>query len=132
MRKPDQPSNAGNLEEVADWGRLFLGYFLLATQKKVTSCRAASGGFGRDRVLFDLIRGFQVEFLKIDGSVILNLLQDPVTLAKVRAVSGVAKKIGVKTVAEFVESEEIITRLKEIGIDYAQGFGISRPRPLVE
>ena len=82
--------------------------------------------------LFDLIRGFQVEFLKIDGSVILNILQDPVTLAKVRAVSSVAKKIGVKTVAEFVESEEMITRLREIGIDYAQGFGISRPRPLVE
>ena len=43
MRKPDQPSNAGNLEEVADWGRLFLGYFLLAKQKKVTSCRAIPG-----------------------------------------------------------------------------------------
>ncbi len=42
MRKPDQPSNAGNLEEVADWGRLFLGYFLLAKQKKVTSCRATT------------------------------------------------------------------------------------------
>ena len=103
-----------------------------ASRVRQCGCRVALGGFGRDRVLFDLIRGFQVEFLKIDGSVILNILQDPVTLAKVRAVSGVAKKIGVKTVAEFVESEEIITRLKEIGIDYAQGFGISRPRPLVE
>jgi hypothetical protein len=40
---PDQTSNAGNLEEVADWGRLFFGYFLLAKQKKVTSCRAAPG-----------------------------------------------------------------------------------------
>ena len=48
MRKPDQPSNAGNLEEVADWGRLFLGYFLLAKQKKVTSCRSATGGFAFD------------------------------------------------------------------------------------
>jgi len=44
MRKPDQSSNAGNLEEVADWGRLFLGYFLLAKQKKVTSCRATPDG----------------------------------------------------------------------------------------
>ncbi len=43
MRKPDQSSNAGNLEEVADWGRLFLGYFLLAKQKKVTSRRATPG-----------------------------------------------------------------------------------------
>ena len=103
-----------------------------ASKVRQCGCLVALGGFGRDRVLFDLIRGFQVEFLKIDGSVILNILQDPVTLAKVRAVSSVAKKIGVKTVAEFVESEEMITRLREIGIDYAQGFGISRPRPLVE
>jgi hypothetical protein len=40
---PDQTSNAGNLEEVADWGRLFFGYFILAKQKKVTSCRATPG-----------------------------------------------------------------------------------------
>jgi hypothetical protein len=43
---PGQSSNAGNLEEVADWGRLFFGYFLLAKQKKVTSCRAAPGEVG--------------------------------------------------------------------------------------
>jgi len=53
MRKPDQSSNAGNLEEVADWGRLFLGYFLLAKQKKVTSCRSTTGGF-----VFDWIPAF--------------------------------------------------------------------------
>jgi len=45
MRKPDQSSNAGNLEEVADWGRLLFGYFFLATQEKVTGCRATPGGF---------------------------------------------------------------------------------------
>jgi len=43
MRKPDQSSNAGNLEEVADWGRLLLGYFFLAKQEKVTSCQSATG-----------------------------------------------------------------------------------------
>jgi len=43
MRKPDQSSNAGNLEEVADWGRLLFGYFFLAKQEKVTSCRSATG-----------------------------------------------------------------------------------------
>lgn len=93
-------------------------------------CRVALSGFGRDRVSFDLIRGFQVEFLKIDGSVILDILHDPVKLAKVTAINRVAKKIGVKTIAELVESEEIIAKLREIGIDFAQGFGISRPRPL--
>ena len=48
MRKPDLPSNAGNRAAAANWGRLLLGYFLLATQKKVTSCRATPDGFDFD------------------------------------------------------------------------------------
>jgi hypothetical protein len=54
MRKPDQSSNAGNLEEVADWGRLFLGYVFLAKQEKVTSCRSATV-----EVAFDFARKFE-------------------------------------------------------------------------
>lgn len=95
-------------------------------------CRVALSGFGRDMVLFDQIRGFQVEFLKIDGATVLNMLVNPVDMAKVVSIDRVAKKIGVKTVAELVESDEIAARLAEIGIDYAQGFGISRPRRLDE
>ncbi|MEO8343109.1 MAG: EAL domain-containing protein [Gallionella sp.] len=103
-----------------------------ARQVRQCGCRVALSGFGRDRVLFDLIRGFQVEFLKIEGSIILDILRDPVKLAKVIAINRVAKKIGVQTIAELVESEETIAKLREIGIDFAQGFGISRPRPLKE
>ena len=93
-------------------------------------CRVAISGFGREQILFDLIRGFQVDFLKIDGSIVLNILRDPLYLARVTAIDRVAKKIGVRTIAELVENEETIAKLKEIGIDFAQGFGISRPRPL--
>ena len=93
-------------------------------------CRAALSGFGRDMVAFNLIRGFQVEFLKIDGSVILNVHRDPVDLAKVAAISQVAKKIDLRTIAEFVENEETIVKLREVGINYAQGFGISKPRSM--
>lgn len=103
-----------------------------ARQVRQCGCRVALSGFGRDQILFDLIRGFLVDFLKIDGSIILYILHDPVYLARVTAISRVAKKIGVKTIAELVESEEIIASLKEIGIDFAQGFEISRPRPLTE
>ncbi|MBI5005631.1 MAG: EAL domain-containing protein [Nitrosomonadales bacterium] len=95
-------------------------------------CRIAISCFGHDRISFDLIRGFRVDFLKIDGSIVFNFLRDPVNLAKLTAIDNVAKKIGVKTIAELVEDEETIAKLKEIGIDYAQGFGISRPRPLAE
>jgi PAS domain S-box-containing protein len=101
-----------------------------ARQVRQCGCRVAISGFGRDKILFDLIRGFQVEFFKIDGSIVFNILRDPVDLAKLTAINQVAKKIGVKTIAELVESEETIAKLKEVGIDFAQGFGISRPRPL--
>jgi len=63
---------------------------------------------------------------------ILNMLNNPADLARVISIDRTAKKISVKTVAELVESEEIVAKLKEIGIDYAQGFGISRPSRLDE
>lgn len=93
-------------------------------------CRTALDGFGRDETMFNQIRGFQVEFLKIDGSVILNIHRDAVELAKVAAINRVAKKIGVRTIAEFVENDETMDALQKIGVDFAQGFGISKPRPL--
>ena len=93
-------------------------------------CQLAISGFGHDRISFDLIRGFRVEYLKIDGNIIFNILRDPVELAKITALNRVAKLIGVKTIAELVENEETIAKLREVGIDFAQGFGISRPRPL--
>ncbi len=101
-------------------------------QVRQCGCRVALSGFGRDAVSFDLIRGFQVEFLKIDGSIILDMLRNPVDFAKVVSINRVAKTIGVKTVAELVESEELIAKLREVGVDFAQGFGISRPRSLEE
>ena len=103
-----------------------------AQQVSMCGCRVALSGFGRDGVSFDLIHGFQVEFLKIDGSIILEILRDPVGLAKVVAIDRVAKKMGVKTIAEMVESEETVTKLREAGVDFAQGFGISRPHSFIE
>jgi PAS domain S-box-containing protein len=103
-----------------------------AQRIKQQDCRIALSGFGRDKVAFDHIRGFQADFLKIDGSVILNILRDPVQLAKVVAVNEVAKKIGVKTIAEFVENEQIRDKLEKAGTDFAQGFGVALPEPFGE
>jgi PAS domain S-box-containing protein len=103
-----------------------------AQKVRQCGCLLAISGFGHDRISFDLIRGFRVEFLKIDGSIIFNILRNPVELAKIIAVNRVARLIGVKTIAELVESEETIVKLREVGIDYGQGFGISRPRPLAD
>lgn len=103
-----------------------------ARQVRMRGCRVALSSFGRDGVSFDLIRGFQIDFLKVDGSIIFDILRDPVALAKVVAIDRVAKKIGVKTIAEMVESEETIAKLREVGIDFAQGFGISHPQSFIE
>ena len=101
-------------------------------QVRRSGCGVALSGFGSSAVLFDQIRGFQVEFLKVDGSTILGMLGDPETHAKVVAINRTAKKIGVKTIAEMVESDEVVENLSKIGVDFAQGFGISRPRRLME
>lgn len=95
-------------------------------------CSVALSGFGRDDASFDRLRGFQVDFLKIDGEVILNILNDPAALARVAHISRIAKKIGVQTIAELVESDEIIAKLCEVGVDFSQGSGISLPRRLAE
>ena len=109
-----------------------IGVAKFAQEVRQCGCQIALSGFGQEGVLFELLQSIKVDFLKIDGSIILHILRDPIYLAKVSAISQVAKKIGVKTVAELVESEEIIKKLRELGIDSAQGFGISPPRPITE
>lgn len=101
--------------------------------QRIRHCGAhvAISGFGHNGVEFDTIRGLQPDFLKIDGSALLAIPNDQAAYTKVAALNEVAKKMGVKTIAEMVESEAVLTRLKEIQVDYVQGFGISRPRPLV-
>jgi EAL domain-containing protein (putative c-di-GMP-specific phosphodiesterase class I)/PAS domain-containing protein len=103
-----------------------------AKQIRAHGCRIALCGFGREPMSFDLLRDIQVDFLKIDGSVILGMLRDPSHLARVVAINRVAKTIGVKTIAELVEDAATIAKLRDIGVDFAQGFGIDRPQPLAQ
>lgn len=93
-------------------------------------CRIALSGFGRERVAVDLLKNLSLDFLKIDGSVILGIERDGTGLAKVIGINRIAKVIGVGTIAEMVESEATIAKLREIKVDFAQGFGIAKPRPL--
>lgn len=101
-------------------------------QIRKQGCHATLSGFGRDRPSFDLVKDLGVDFLKIDGSVILNMLRNPVDLAKLTAINKVAHASGLRTIAEYVESDVATARLREIGVDFAQGFGISQPRPIDE
>lgn len=94
-------------------------------------CHSVLCGFGRDKVSFLILKELRVGFLKIDSSIILQILRDRSALAKLVAINRVAHTIGIKTIAEFVESEDIVATLQEIGVDYAQGLAICVPAPLL-
>jgi len=71
-----------------------------------------------------------VDYLKIDGGVVRNLEHDAIDKAMTETINRIGHIMGIKTVAEFAESEAIIEQLKAMGVDYAQGYGVSRPTPL--
>ncbi len=73
-----------------------------------------------------------MDFLKIDGAFVKDIVDDPVDLAMVRSINDVGTVMGKATIAEFVENEEILRMLSDIGVDYAQGYGIGRPTPAEE
>lgn len=101
-------------------------------QVKKCGCHISISGFGQDQVLFDRIQGFGIDFLKIDCSITLNILDNPADFAAVKSIVNTAKEFSIKTVVELVENDETIAKLREIGIDFAQGYGISTPRPLAD
>jgi EAL domain-containing protein (putative c-di-GMP-specific phosphodiesterase class I) len=93
-------------------------------------CRVTLDAFGSVKVSFAHLAGMTVDFIKIDGVVTQSILCEPATLAKVRAINAACQKMGMKTIAEFVESKELLDKLRETGVDYVQGFGIARPEPI--
>lgn len=78
---------------------------------------------------FVYLKHLPVDYLKIDGSFIKDMLEDPIDRAMVQVINQIGHVMGKRTVAEFVETQEILEVLREIGIDYAQGYGLARPQP---
>jgi len=97
------------------------------TALKPLGCRFAMDNFGSVKVSFAHLKDLPVDFLKVDGSIVQNILKNPGDLARARAISLTCQRLGVLTVAGNVESPEVLAKLQEIGFDYAQGFGIARP-----
>ena len=94
--------------------------------------RFALDDFGSGMASFAYLRQLPVQYVKIDGEFVRDILSDPVDDAMVQAVAKVARTMGIQTVAEFVESRAIQERLLALGVDYGQGFGLDYPRPLAE
>jgi EAL domain-containing protein (putative c-di-GMP-specific phosphodiesterase class I) len=69
-----------------------------------------------------------VDFLKIEGGFVKEMLHDPIDREMVRSINEIGHLTGKQTIAEFAENEEIIAMLRGIGVDYAQGYGVSEPK----
>lgn len=102
--------------------------------KKVKSygVKIAIDDFGSGYSNFERLLEYQPDILKIDGSLVKNIQTDDYSLSIVKSIVTFAKEQNFKTVAEFVENEEIFAILKELGIDYSQGYYFSAPKPLEE
>jgi diguanylate cyclase (GGDEF)-like protein/PAS domain S-box-containing protein len=95
---------------------------------KELGCKFALDDFGTGLSSFGYLKHFPVDFLKIDGSFVKEILHDPIDREMVRSINEIGHLTGKQTIAEFAENEEIITMLRGMGIDYAQGYGVSEPK----
>lgn len=93
-------------------------------------CGFALDDFGTGFSTFAYVKSLPLDYLKIDGSLVKDICTDSVDREMVRAINTIGHTVGAKTIAEFVENDDIVEVLRSIGVDYAQGFGLQRPGPL--
>ncbi len=99
---------------------------------KDLGCYFALDDFGSGLSSFAYLKTLPVDFLKIDGMFVKDIHNDNVSRAMVKAINEMGHVLGKQTIAEYVENEEILNILKDIGVDFAQGFHAGRPEPILE
>jgi diguanylate cyclase (GGDEF)-like protein/PAS domain S-box-containing protein len=98
------------------------------TEMKKVGCKFALDDFGSGLSSFSYLKKLPVDFLKIDGEFVRDILNDPMDRAIVAAINNIGHEMGLQTVAEYAENIKIIEVLKEIGVDYLQGYAIHKPQ----
>ena len=99
---------------------------------KDLGCSFSLDDFGTGVSSFGYLKSLPVDYLKIDGSFIKDIINDVVAAEMVRSVNQVGHMMGIKVIAEYVENDQIIQLLREIGVDFGQGYGISKPIPMAD
>jgi len=97
---------------------------------KIIGCQFSLDDFGTGLSSYSYLRNLPVDFVKIDGVFVRDIANNPGDYAVVRSINEIGHYMGKKTIAEFVEDDDVLERLREIGVDYAQGYRIEKPGPL--
>ena len=97
---------------------------------KGLGCRFALDDFGSGLSSFAYLKNLEVDYLKIDGMFVKDIVDSQIDYAMVKMIDELGHVMGMQTIAEFAENNAIIEKLKQIGVNYAQGYGIERPYPI--
>jgi len=104
----------------------------IIAQVKAKGCRFSLDDFGTGMSSFAYLKSLPVDYVKIDGSFVRQINEDQVSRAMVASINEIGHVMGLQTIAEFVETDEIAHSLKNMHLDYLQGYGIAKPVPIDE
>ena len=110
----------GNLQRISEF----------IQELKALGFRFALDDFGSGMSSFKYLKSLPVDFLKIDGAMVKEIVHSKIDFCMVEAIQRIAHEMGIETIAEYVENEAILEKLKSIGVNYAQGYGIHKPEAL--
>ena len=99
---------------------------------KLDGFRLAVDDFGSGFSSYHYLKHFPIDFIKIEGEFVLNVCRNETDGAFVRSIANLAKELGIQTIAEYVENEEVMARIRAAGVDFAQGWHVGKPQPSLD